>query len=94
MEDAILNLRQSGFINFGSMTLLVGGLALAGLLLYGLASGHELPFWPAVAVALVNLAGAGKLIYDVRLARMQKPGIPPATTAQTRSGQSDKSAGH
>lgn len=53
------------------MTLLIGGLALAGLLAYGLMSGHELPLWPAIAVALVNLVGAGKLIYDVRQTRKQ-----------------------
>lgn len=85
-----MSFRQSGFINFGSMTLLVGGLALAGLLLYGLTSGHELPFWPAVAVALVNLVGAGKLIYDVRQARRQKQETPDAPVAPTRPGHSNK----
>lgn len=85
-----MNFRQFGFINFGSMTLLVGGLALAGLLVYGLISGHELPFWPAVAVAVVNLVGAGKLIYDVRQARMQKQDTPAAPVAPTRPVHSNK----
>ena len=83
-----MNFRQFGFINFGNMTLLVGGLALAGLLFYGLTSGHELPFWPAVAVALVNLVGAGKLIYD----RMQKPATPTAPTDPTGPVHSKKAS--
>ncbi|MDP1525392.1 MAG: hypothetical protein Q8M20_06245 [Rhodocyclaceae bacterium] len=72
--------RQSGFISFGSMTLLVGGLALAGALLYGMNSGYELPIWPAIAVALVNLIGAGRLIYEVRTRKQQqgRPAAPPS----------------
>lgn len=58
--------RQRGFINFGSMTLLIGGLALAGLLLYGWRTGQDLPVLPAVAVALVNIVGAGRLIYETK----------------------------
>jgi len=72
-----LNFRQSGFIGVGSMTLLIGGLALAAALIYGLNAGYELPLWPAIAVALVNLIAAGKLIYDVR-ARKQKQARPAA----------------
>jgi hypothetical protein len=75
--EVILNLKQQGFISFGSTVLLLGGLALAGALLYGLQSGYELPLWPAIAVALVNLIAAGKLIYDVR-ARKQQQGQPKA----------------
>lgn len=74
------------------MTLLVGGLALAGLLAYGLISGHELPLWPALTVALVNLVGAGKLIYDARLARMQKHEAPAAPVVPTKSGQPKKTS--
>ncbi len=85
-----MNFRQLGFINFGSMTLLVGGLALAGLLLYGLTSGHDLPFWPAMAVVLVNLVGAGKLVYDTRQARMQKQVPPEVATEPGRTKQSGK----
>lgn len=78
-----MKFKQRGFINFGSMTLLVGGLALAGLLVYGLKTGQELPFWPAVAVALVNLVGAGKLVYDVRLARMHQQAAAKTPAAKT-----------
>jgi len=80
-----LKFKQSGFINFGSMTLLVGGLALAWLLAYGLMSGHELPLWPAVAVALVNLVGAGKLIYDVRQTRKQATTTDAPNTGSPRN---------
>lgn len=67
-----MNSRQNGFVNFGIMTLLVGGLALAGLLIYGAQSGHELPLWPALAVALVNLVAAGKIVFDIKKTRQQQ----------------------
>lgn len=69
-----MNSRQNGFVNFGIMTLLIGGLALAGLLIYGAQSGQELPLWPALAVTLVNLVAAGKIIFDVKKARKHKVG--------------------
>lgn len=69
-----MNSRQNGFVNFGIMTLLIGGLALAGLLIYGAQSGHELPLWPALAVTLVNLVAAGKIIFDVKKTRKHKVG--------------------
>lgn len=74
IEDLTLNSRQDGFVNFGIMTLLVGGLALAGLLIYGAQSGHELPLWPALAVTLVNLVAAGKLVFDIKKSRQNKAG--------------------
>lgn len=79
-EDIILNQGQRGFISFGSTALLLGGLALAGALLYGMKSGYELPLWPAIAVALVNLIGAGRLIYEVRMRKQQqaRQAPPPA----------------
>jgi hypothetical protein len=70
MKDFALN-RQNGFINFSTMTLLVGGLALGGLLLYGSTSGQELPLWPAIAVSLVNVVAAAKIVIDTRKARRQ-----------------------
>jgi len=94
MEEVILNFRQNGFINFGSMTLLVGGLALAGLLVYNLTTGYELPLWPAVAVILVNLVGAGKLIYDVRRARRQEQAPPATPAAPPPSGPSRNARRH
>lgn len=59
-------------MNFGAMTLLIGGLALAGLLLYGWQSGQELPLWPAIAVALVNLFAAVRIVLNIRKAK-QRP---------------------
>ena len=69
MEDLALKRMQEGFMSGGVMTILIGGLALGGLLLYGSKSGQELPLWPAVAVCLVNLVAAIKIILDVKKAR-------------------------
>ena len=66
-----MNRREYGFISFGTMTLLIGGMALAGLLLYGWTSGQELPVWPAVAVVLVNLVASIKLVIDAKKAKNQ-----------------------
>lgn len=60
---------QSGFISFGVMTLIVGGLALAGLLAYGWTTGQELPVGPAIVVVLVNIIAAVKLALDSRKGR-------------------------
>ncbi|PKO37468.1 MAG: hypothetical protein CVU33_13110 [Betaproteobacteria bacterium HGW-Betaproteobacteria-6] len=64
-----MNRKQQGFINFGTMTLLVGGLALIGLLFYSAQSGHELPLWPAVVVILVNVVAAGKILLNAKKAK-------------------------
>jgi len=64
-----LKRKQQGFINFGTMTLIVGGLALIGLLFYSAQSGHELPLWPAVVVILVNIVAAGKILLDTKKAK-------------------------
>lgn len=61
--------RERGFVSFGAMTLLIGGLALAMLLLYGWKSGYELSSWQAVAVVLVNLVAAAKLVLDTKKMR-------------------------
>lgn len=58
--------KQGGFINGGVITLLIGGLAIGGLLLYGSVTGQELPVWPAVVVGIVNLVAAGKVFMDVK----------------------------
>ncbi len=50
----------------GVMTLLVGGTALAGLLWWGHQTGQELPLWPALAVALVNIVGAIKIVMEIK----------------------------
>lgn len=64
-----MNRQQQGFIDFGTMTLLIGGLALVGLLVYGAQSGHELPLWPAVVVMLVNIVAAAKIFLDAKKAK-------------------------
>lgn len=64
-------MNQTGKINAGSLTLIIGGVALAGLLAYGWRSGEELPLWPALAVVAVNLVGAAKIAMDTKKARKQ-----------------------
>ncbi len=64
-----MNDRQRGFISFGAMTLLVGGCALAGLLIYGWSTGQELPLWPALAVVAVNVGATIKIALDTKRAR-------------------------
>jgi len=60
---------QTGKINGGILALIIGGIALAGLLAYGWLSGQELPLWPALAVAAVNLVAAGKIVRDTQQRR-------------------------
>ncbi len=57
---------NKGVFSFGSMTLIVGGLALAGLLFWGWKTGQELPVWPALLVAAVNVFGAVKLMREMK----------------------------
>jgi len=64
-----LNCRQEGFINSGVLIILIGGLALGGLFIHSLSTGQDLPVWPAVAVILVNLIGAAKIVIGVRNAK-------------------------
>lgn len=61
--------REKSYLSFGVMTLIVGGLALLGLLLYGWQSGQPLPLWPALAVALVNIIAALRLIKERKALR-------------------------
>jgi len=56
---------QRGAFNGGVIALLIGALALGGLLIYSAVSGYELPFWPAMAVIAVNVAAAGRLAWTV-----------------------------
>lgn len=76
-----MNYQQNGFINGGILALLIGSLALGGLLLYGYQSGHELPLWPAIAVVLVNLAAAAKIVLDIKKAKRQQQSSPNASKA-------------
>lgn len=70
---------DKGILSFGSMTLLVGGLALAGLLFWGWYTEQALPLWPALLVAGVNVFGAGKLLHETR-ARQAAQRAAAATT--------------
>lgn len=79
--------RESGFVSVGGIILLIGGLALVALLVYGWSSGHELPLWPAVAVALVNLIGAAKLVLDTKKARDLRSGPCSSASPPLRPGQ-------
>jgi hypothetical protein len=78
--------KYKGMFSFGSMTLLVGGLALASLLVYGWLSGHELPLWPALLVAAVNVFGAVKLAQETKAKRaaMQAAAAEAAEAAQKK----------
>ncbi|MBC8210500.1 MAG: hypothetical protein H8E21_05480 [Gammaproteobacteria bacterium] len=65
--------REKTYLSFGVMTLIVGGIALCGLLLYGWKSGQELPFWPALAVSIVNILGALRLVKERKNQTHKKP---------------------
>lgn len=54
---------QRGAIDGNGIALLIGGVALGGLLVYSAVSGYELPLWPALAVIAVNLVAAGRMIW-------------------------------
>lgn len=69
--------KQRGFISFATMTLLIGGLALIGLLLYGAQSGHELPLWPAIVVILVNVFASYQMVREARQAKRRRETSPP-----------------
>lgn len=60
---------NKGVLSFGSMTLLIGGLALASLLFWGWKTGQQLPLWPALLVGAVNVFGAVKLVMETRARR-------------------------
>ena len=72
---------NKGALSFGSMTLLVGGLALAGLLFWGWKSGQELPLWPALLVAAVNVVGAVKLVMEAKAKRAAQQAAAAAAEA-------------
>lgn len=61
--------KYTGIFSFGSMTLAVGGFALFALLAWGWATGQQLPLWPALLVAAVNVVGAVKLLQETRAKR-------------------------
>jgi hypothetical protein len=82
-------------LSFGSMTLLVGALGLALLLLWGWQSGQELPLWPALLVAGVNVFGAlnscrkpgpARPLSGNRLQRLPQPLRPTAPLRRQGTG--------
>jgi len=75
---------KKGVLSFGSMTLIVGGLALAGLLVWGWMSGQALPVWPALLVAAVNVVGAVKLVMETRARQAARR---DAAAASPRAGR-------
>jgi len=78
--------------SFGSMTLVVGGLALALLLFWGWRSGEALPLWPALLVAAVNVFGAVKLVLEgkARRAALQAAAQTASAPASHRPGDPTK----
>jgi len=70
------------------MTLVVGGIALGGLLLWGWKTGQELPLGPAIAVALVNIYAAIRIALDMRKQRQAppEPAAEPAAKKRKRGG--------
>lgn len=78
--------RERGNASFGIMTLIVGALALVGLLVYGWRSGQDLPLWPALAVVLVNIVASAKIALDIKKARQHpKPAAKAGKTRQRKS---------
>lgn len=73
------------------MTLIIGGLALAGLLVYGWTTGQELPIVPAIAVVMVNLVAAVKLALDSRKGRRLPLSTQEAATQPTPQSSRSKS---
>ncbi|HSO44814.1 MAG TPA: hypothetical protein VLQ47_04770 [Rhodoferax sp.] len=63
---------QRGALNGAVITMLIGALALGGLLISSAVSGHELPFWPAMAVIAVNVVAAGRLAWIVIQAKKKR----------------------
>ena len=72
---------NKGVLSFGSMTLVVGGLALVGLLLWGWKTGQELPLWPALLVAAVNVFGAVKLVMETKARQAARQAAAGAAAA-------------
>lgn len=77
---------KKGALSFGSMTLLVGGLALAGLLFWGWKTGQELPLWPALLVAAVNVLGAVKLVLEKRARQAARQAAAAEASQPHRKG--------
>lgn len=73
---------NNGVLSFGSMTLIFGGLALAGLLFWGWQTGQSLPLWPALLVAGVNVFGAVKLVLETKARKAARQAAAQAAQRQ------------
>lgn len=76
---------KKGVLSFGSMTLIVSALALAGLLFWGWKTGQDLPLWPALLVAAVNVFGAVKLVMEMKAKQAALRAAAAAAAAQAES---------
>ena len=63
---------NKGFFSFTALSVLIGGLAIIGLLLYGWFTGQSLPLLPALLVVGVNVVLAIKLVLEVKAKRENK----------------------
>lgn len=61
--------------------MLISGALIGGMFVHSYSSGEDLPLLPAIAVIVVNLLAAGKLVLDVR-ARRQRQGTKPPPPEQ------------
>lgn len=60
---------KTGVFSFGSLSQVVGALALVGLLLYGWITEQQLPLWPSLLVVAVNVVLAVKLVLGIKAKR-------------------------
>lgn len=59
--------------------MLISAVLIGGMFVHSYSSGQDLPLLPAIAVIVVNLLAAAKLVLDVRARRQrQGPKPPPA----------------
>lgn len=74
--------KQHGLIKGDVIGILIGAIALGGVLVYGWVSEQPLPLWPAILVALVNLVAAANVFRGVLAAKKQRQ-ANPAVDAKT-----------
>ncbi|OGB30460.1 MAG: hypothetical protein A3F78_14770 [Burkholderiales bacterium RIFCSPLOWO2_12_FULL_61_40] len=67
----MVNRKQLGLIRGDLIGLLIGAVALGGLLFYGAISGQDLPFWPALLVVAVNIVSAIHVFLGVKKRKQQ-----------------------
>lgn len=92
METRQVTDLDKGIFSFGSMTLIVGALGLALLLFWGWKTGQDLPLWPALLVAGVNIFGALKLLHETRARQAAARERAAAAAQQAAAGSSPGAA--